>query len=65
MLGMMWDGKVYVDAALPFGLRSAPKIFTALADAIECIAKSQGVENLWHYLDNLFCVEQQTQNNAN
>jgi len=52
LLGMMWDGKVYVDAALPFGLRSAPKIFMALADAIEWIAKSQGVENLWHYLDN-------------
>jgi len=65
LLGMMWDGKVYVDAALPFGLRSALKIFIALADAIEWIAKSQGVENLWHYSDNLFCVEQQTQNNAN
>ena len=43
LLGMMWDGKLYVDAALPFGLRSAPKIFTALADAIEWIAKSPGV----------------------
>ena len=30
LLGMMWDGKVYVDAALPFGLRSAPKIFYSL-----------------------------------
>ena len=25
-------GAYYVDAALPFGLRSAPKIFTAVAD---------------------------------
>ena len=29
-----WKGKLFVDGALPFGLRSAPKIFTALADAL-------------------------------
>ena len=47
-----------MDAALPFGLRSAPKIFTALADAIEWIAKSQGVQHLWHYLDDfVICGE--------
>ena len=34
-LRMKWQGQVYVDAALPFGLRSAPKIFNALADALE------------------------------
>ena len=34
LLGMCWEGKVYVDTALPFGLRSAPLIFTALADAL-------------------------------
>ena len=32
LLGMEWKGQWYVDAALPFGLRSAPKVFTALAD---------------------------------
>ena len=26
---------MYVDRALPFGLRSAPKLFTALADTLE------------------------------
>ena len=58
LLGMMWEERVYVDAALPFGLRSAPKIFTALADAIEWIAKSQGVQHLWHYLDDfIICGE--------
>ena len=46
LLGMMWEERVYVDAALPFGLRSAPKIFTALADATEWIAKSQEVQHL-------------------
>ena len=28
-----WEGRVYVDPMLPFGLRSAPKIFNAVADA--------------------------------
>ena len=32
LLGMRWGGQFYVDAVLPFGLRSAPLIFTAVAD---------------------------------
>ena len=34
LLGMQWQGQVYLDTALPFGLRSAPKIFSALADGL-------------------------------
>jgi hypothetical protein len=26
-LGMLWKGNLYIDAMLPFGLRSAPKIY--------------------------------------
>ena len=52
LLGMMWDGKVFVDAALPFGLRSAPKIFNALADAVQWMAEQQGIDDIWHYLDD-------------
>ena len=29
LLGMKWKGEILLDAALPFGLRSAPLIFTA------------------------------------
>jgi hypothetical protein len=32
---MEWEGAVYVDPMLPFGLRSAPKIFNAVADGLE------------------------------
>ena len=40
LLGINWNGELYVDAMLPFGLQSAPKIFTAVADALEwCICK--------------------------
>lgn len=31
LLGMEWQGSWYVDTALPFGLRSAPKIFNTLS----------------------------------
>ena len=34
LLGMRWDGRIFVDKTLPFGLRSAPMIFSALADAL-------------------------------
>ena len=35
LLGMKWKGECFVDAMLPFGLRSAALIFTAIADAFE------------------------------
>ena len=51
LLGMEWKGNLYVDTALPFGLRSAPKIFNALADALQWILEQAGVEVI-HYLDD-------------
>ena len=51
LLGMVWEDKLYVDTALPFGLRSAPIIFTTIADAIEWFARCNGVSNIFHYLD--------------
>ena len=29
LLGMRWEGGVYIDTRLPFGLRSAPIMFTS------------------------------------
>ena len=34
LLGMRWRGQDYIDAVLPFGLWSAPKIFNAVADSL-------------------------------
>ena len=56
LLGMMWEQALYVDTALPFGLRSAPKIFNAVADALEWIARSRGVSSMFHYLDDFLVV---------
>jgi len=34
MLGMQWSDGIYIDTCLPFGLRSAPKLFNILADLL-------------------------------
>ena len=58
VLAMKWNGNVYVDTVLPFGLRSVPKIFTAIADALEWILKHQGVSFILHYLDDFLTLGQ-------
>ena len=50
------ERKIYVDTMLPFGLRSAPKIFSALADALEWILLERGVSVCLHYLDGFLTV---------
>ena len=35
LLGMQFEGAIFMDMVLPFGLRSAPKIFNAVANALE------------------------------
>ena len=44
---------MYVDVMLSFGLRSAPKIFTVVADALEWCIATQGVKHVTHYLDDV------------
>ena len=56
LMGMLWDGSLFVDTALPFGLRPAPKIFTALVDAAERIVRQRGINFVIHYLDDFLMV---------
>lgn len=42
LLGMLWEDKLFVDRALPFGLRSAPMIFNAVAEALVYMIKQEG-----------------------
>ena len=53
LLGMVWNQLLYIDTVLPFGLRSAPKIFNAIAAALQWIAIQRGVSYLDHVLDDL------------
>ena len=56
LLGMQWSNKVYLDICLPFGLQSAPKIFSAVADALLWIMMQQGVIKAIHYLDDFLII---------
>ena len=58
LLGMRWEGETFVDGTLPFGLRSAPLLFTAVGDAIEWIATRRGAVWLRHYIDDFVAVGQ-------
>ena len=60
LLGIKWEGSLYVDTCLPFGLQSAPKIFTAVADAVQWILEQGGVLNAIHYLDDFLLVGDQS-----
>ena len=56
LLGVKWNDSYYVDRMLPFGLRSAPKIFSAVADGLQWILTQRGITNLLHYLDDFVFV---------
>ena len=56
LLDVEWKGEIFLDAALPFGLRSAPKLFNALADALLWVASQQGARQLYHYLDDFIVL---------
>ena len=56
LLGVSWNGTTYMDKVLPFGLRSAPKIFTAVADAIQWVLTRHGIPRSLHYLDDYIIV---------
>lgn len=43
---------MYRDRALLFGLRSAPKLFTAVADSLAWAFQCNGIVNCVHYLDD-------------
>ena len=56
LLAVQWEGQVFVDKVLPFGLRSAPLIFTAVADALQWIMSKRGVSPVFHYLDDFITL---------
>ena len=54
LLGLVWNGTTYIDRALPIGLRTAPKLFSAVADGLAWALQCEGVVNCVHYLDDFF-----------
>ena len=58
LLGTQWCGDTFVDWSLPFGLRSATKIFTAFSDMVVWAIHYRGVRHLLHYLDDFLLFGQ-------
>lgn len=56
LLAMEWGNKIYIDGCLPFGLRSAPKLFNILADLLCWIAQQNGISKPLHYLDDFLLI---------
>ena len=56
LLAMEWDDLIYFDHCLPFGLRSAPKLFNILAELLSWIAQANGVTFSIHYLDDFLTL---------
>ena len=59
LLGMesKFKGGLYLDATLPFGLRSAPVILNAVAEALAFVIWERGVDGMDHYLDDFTLLE--------
>ena len=58
LLDMQWKEELFLDKVLLFGLRSAPILFTALADAVEWSVRHHGVQHIFHYVDDFILVGQ-------
>lgn len=56
LLGLHWKGATFMDGALPFGLRSAPKLFSALADSVMWLLHPRGVDAALQYLDDFLIL---------
>ena len=56
LLAMEWQNKIFIDTCLPFGLRSAPKLFNILADLLSWITMIKGISFSIHYLDDFLTM---------
>ncbi len=59
LLAVKWEGQIYIDTRLPFGLRSAAKIFNAVADMLQWHLRQAGIPRIEHYLDNFIIQPRQ------
>ena len=54
--GMQWRRTLCINTVLPFWLRSAPKIFSVVADCLIWIMHLKGALPSLHYLDNFLLL---------
>ena len=56
LLGMQWENNIFIDKALPLGLRSAPLIFSAVADALQYMIQRNRATFVDHYINDFITV---------
>ena len=56
LLALHWENNLYIDTCLPFGLRSAPKLFNILVNLLTWMLISQGVSSVMPYLDDFLTL---------
>ena len=57
LLVMEWNKDIYIDTCLPFGLRSALKLFNILADFLSWILDQKGAMPTIHHLDDFLMMD--------
>ena len=57
LLAMQWNKGIYVDTCLPFGMRSAPKLFNILTDLLSWILDKKEESPTIHYLDHFLMMD--------
>ena len=55
-IGYGVGGQTLLDTVLPFGLRSAPAIYSAVADTLAIIVRVEVMRNSDHYLDDFILL---------
>ena len=56
LLAVQWEGQIFIDTRLLFGLHSAAKIFDAIADALQWHLHQAGILLIDHYLDDFVII---------
>ena len=51
-----WQGKLFEERFLPFGLRTAPRIFNLFAEGLHWILESSSIAAITHYLDDFLAI---------
>jgi hypothetical protein len=52
LLAVQWAGKIFFNTRLLFGIRSAAKLFSAVADVLQWVFQKHRVKWVAHYLDD-------------
>lgn len=56
LFGFEWRDKLFQERFLPFGLRTAPRLFNYFAEGLHWILESQSMAVIIHYLDDFLAV---------